>query len=346
MKLKPQFSLLALVFAFTICAPFVLPGNHSAHAQNRISGFVFGLNRQPMRELHVELINNYGFTELRTRTNSSGYYSFSGMSEGRFVIKVRTDGTDYEEGESPVEIDNFVVSNSEGKPRAAGFDHPQVDVHLKLRKGVTVSNAVVFAQDVPPQAKKLFEKALNDLDGDRNSDAQASLNAALEIFPTYYVALELLGTEYIKLGRREAFQEAVTLLTKAVGVYPRGFRSWHGLAYAQYSLGNFPEALIAVEKAVELNAASIDAVFLSGVVLKKLKKYSEAEKQLLKAKELSKDTIASIHWELATLYGRILNRYADAARELKLFLKAQPGSKDADNIRKLIADFEAKAQAK
>ena len=50
--------------------------------------------------------------------------------------------------------------------------------------------------------------------------------------------------------------------------------------------------------------------------------------------------------ELATLYGNNMNRYADAARELKLFLKAQPDSKDAENIKKLIADFEAKAQAK
>ena len=148
------------------------------------------------------------------------------------------------------------------------------------------------------------------------------------------------------MERPEGFQAAAVLFTIAVEVYPRGFNSWYGLAYSQYSLGNYSEASKAVEKAIELNAASPDAAFLSGVLMKKLKIYKEAEKQLLKAKDLSKDTIARVHWELATLYGNLLNRYAEAASELRIFLKAQPDSKDAENIKKLIADFESKAQTK
>jgi hypothetical protein len=73
------------------------------------------------------------------------------------------------------------------------------------------------------------------------------------------------------------------------------------------------------------------------------KKYADAEKQILKARELSKDSIAQVHWELALLYGNDMKRYADAAKELKLFLKAEPNVKDSENIKKLIADFEAKA---
>lgn len=86
--------------------------------------------------------------------------------------------------------------------------------------------------------------------------------------------------------------------------------------------------------------------FCPGVLMKKTHKYDEAEKQLLKARELSKDTIAGVHWELATLYGNNMKRYADAAKELKLFLKAQPDSKDAESIKALIADFEAKAKTR
>ncbi len=346
MKLRASFYLIFGLAIFTI----ISSNNFSVYAQNhnsnKISGFVFGVNRQPMADLYVELLNDFGQTESRTRTNGAGYFTFSGMNAGRFIVRALTSGTDYEEGEKTVEIINFSSEDREGKRVTTGYSNEQIDINLKLRRGITTSNAVVFAQDVPPEAKKLFEKAVADLDDKRSTEGFRSLKAALEIFPKYYAALERLGSEYIGLARPEAFQAAVVLFTNAVEVYPRGFKSWYGLAYSQYSVGKFPDALSAVQKAIELNSVSPEALFLSGVLLKKVKKYEEAEKQLLKAIELSLDTIPRIHWELATLYGNILKRYADAAKELKLFLKAQPDSKDAESIKKLIADFEAKAQTK
>ena len=349
MKLRNLLYIVVLVFALA-AAPFVSSKSFGVFAQvefgNSISGFVFGINRQPMAELYVELVNDYGETVSRTRTSHSGYFTFSGMSEGRFILKANTAGTDYEDSQSTVEIRNYTVADREGNPRTTGHAHEQVDINLKLRRGVTPSTAVIVAQDVPPEAKKLYEKALADLDNKRSTEAFRSLKAALEIFPKYYAALERLGSEYISLARPEAYQAAVILFTNAVEVYPRGFKSWYGLAYSQYSLNNFPAALTAIQKAVELNAGSADAVFLSGVLMKKVKKYEDAEKQLLKARDLSKDTIPRVHWELAILYGKQLNRYAEAAAELKLFLKAQPDSKDAASIKKLIAEFETKAQGK
>ena len=56
---------------------------------------------------------------------------------------------------------------------------------------------------------------------------------------------------------------------------------------------------------------------------------------------------SDVHWELALLYGNGLNRYRDAARELKLFLKAKPDYADAEKkkVEKLIATFEEKAKS-
>lgn len=338
MKLKHGFFI--LVLGLGLCTA------SNVHAQNRISGFVFGLNRQPMGDLYVELVNDYYQTVARTQTNGSGRYEFSGMSDGRFTIRVNAVGTYYEDGEQSVELINITRQDSTGRPRTTAYENAQVDVYLKLRKGVTPANAVIFAQDVPPAAKKLYEQALDDLNNKRNAEALRELKAAIEIFPKYYAALERLGTEYVKLERPEAFQAAAIIFKNAVDVNPRGFRSWYGLAYSRYSQGVFPEAVTAVQKAIELNGSSPDAVFLLGVLMKNSRSYDEAEKQLLKAKELARGSNARIHWELATLYGNILKRYADAARELKLFLKAQPDSKDAENVKKLIADFESKAAAK
>jgi tetratricopeptide (TPR) repeat protein len=346
MKFKKIFYLSILVFVLTVWAPFVSSRNFSAHAQNRISGFVFGLNRQPLADLDVELQDDYYRTVARTRTNSSGRYTFSGMKEGRFTIRVITSGTDYDERQNVVEIINFTGEDRQGNLRTTGHASEQSDFYLKLRKGVTAANVVVFAQEIPPDAKTKYEKAVVELDSGRVPEALSALRASLEIFPAYYDALERLGVEYIKLGRPETFRAATIIFTKAVEVNPRGYKSWYGRAYAQYSLGKFAEAVVDAKTAIELRRNAAEAVFLYGVLMKKTGKYDEAEKQLLKAKDLADGSIPSIHWELATLYGNHLNRYADAAKELKLFIKAQPDSKDAENIRKLIVDFEAKAKKK
>jgi hypothetical protein len=87
-------------------------------------------------------------------------------------------------------------------------------------------------------------------------------------------------------------------------------------------------------------------VFLTGALLRHNKKFVESEKQLLRAKELSRDTLPQVHWELALLYGNHMERFADAANELKLFLKGRPEARDSENIRKKIAEFEQKANPK
>lgn len=332
-------SVLLSVLFLTACSVLAQTGN-------RISGRVYGLERRPVPDLNVELLDDLGRMIARTLTSSAGSYQFSGLSDGAFVVRVYTFGTDYQEQENRVEIRNVTYTTSTGRVLTGGFEDAQSDFYLKLRKGVTPQNVALFVQEVPPEAKKLYDKALSDLDDKKTPDGLAELRRAIEIFPKYYAALERLGTEYVRMGTPEGYQAAEIVLAAAVEVNPRAYKSWYGLAYARYSEKRYPEALAAAQKAVELNASSPDAVFLLGVILRHEKKYSDAEKQLLKAKELSNDNVPQVHWELALLYGNDLKRYDDAAKELKLYLKLRPEGKDADTIRKLIKDLEEKAKAK
>jgi len=326
-----------VAIGLTIAAPFVSPQNFSAAAQaNRISGYVFGINRKPLDRMNVELLDDFQRTRARTLTSSTGYYQFDRMSFGRFTVRVYTLGTDYEEKENSVELVNYF-----GNPI-----YEQSDFQLKLRRGVTPANESVFAQDVPPDAQKLYDKAIDDLQNKRTAEGHQKLRDALTAFPNYYAALERLGLEYIQLGSTEGYQVAAGLLNIAVGINPRGFKSWYGLAYAYNLLQNYPQATAVVEKALSLNQSSVDALFLHGRLLRQAKKYSEAEKQLTKAIELSGDGSAQLHWELALLYGNNLKKYADAARELKLYLKINPKAANAEEISRLIADFEAKSKVK
>lgn len=314
----------------------------SAQGGNVVSGQVTGADNKPLYDATVELLNDYGSAIKYTRTDGSGRYFFSGVSQGRFSIRVRSIEPEYEEQTQSDEIVNFTREAQDGTRSLSGMERKQLDFRLRVRKDFVGVTAAVFAQDVPANAKVLYDQAVIDLNEKREKEGLAGLKAAIEAFPKYFAALERFGMECIRIKQ---YPVSVTLLQLAVDVNPRSYRSWYGLAYSLNSLSYFDEALPAVRKALELYGGSTEALLLAGVVYKAKKQYSDAEKSLLKAKELSKDTMPMANWHLALLYGKDLKRYADAARELKLYLKKQPDLKDAEGIKKLIADYEEKAKA-
>ena len=331
---------------FSVLLVFVLfaLGNMTIFGQrgNTVTGQVVGLENKPLYDVTVELLDDLSRLQQNTKTDGSGRYFFSSVKSGRYSIRVRPIEPEYEEQEQGGEIVNFSRTSQDGTVTSSGMDNQQLDFRLRLRKGFVGVTAALFAQEIPPDAKKLYEQAIADLVAKKDKEGLAGLRAAIEVFPKYYAALERLGVEYVKIKQ---FQASATLLQIAVEVNPRSYRSWFGLAYSLNSLEYHDEALIAVNKAIDLYAGSTESLLLAGVIHKAKKQFPEAEKQLLKAKELSKDTLPMANFYLALIYGNEMKRYADAARELKLFLKKQPDSKDAEKIKQLIITYEEKAKA-
>jgi tetratricopeptide (TPR) repeat protein len=305
---------------------------------------VFGSDRKPISDVNVELLDDLGRTIARTRT-AAGRYAFYRLSSGRFKVKVLPLGTNYQEQEQEVEIANFRRALPSGGTVQSGLSNEQKDFYLVPRRGAVNSvTGVIFAQTIPEPARKLYDQAITDLENKKDKEALVGLKGAIEIFPEYFAALERLGLEYNRIGLSvEYYDAAAVLLSKAVGVDPRSHTSWYGLAYALYSLKIFDRALESIKKAVELNPSGPQTLLLYGVLLRQDKRYEEAEKQFLKVKELTNENNVEAHWELALLYAHDLKRYKKAAEELRLLLKLRPDAKNADAIRKLIADFEAKA---
>jgi tetratricopeptide (TPR) repeat protein len=314
--------------------------SNAAAQGNSVSGSVFGVDRRPVGDVFVELRDEFSRSLQRMRTNSAGRFAFTGLGSGRFKVAVLPYELPYQEEEHEVEIVNFSRSVG-GSSIPGGFSNEIVDIYLRPKKVTQLGDTgVVFAQEIPPAAKTLYDKAIADLTASRDQIAYEELKQALEIFPKYYLALNRLGTEYVK---QKHFEAAAILLGIAVDVNPRSYSGWYGLAYSRYSLNDLKGAESPAGKAVEVNPSSVEALVLHGSILRQLGKSKDAEADLLKANNVSKGVSTQVHWELALLYGNEMKRYADAARELKEFLKLQPDSKDSEKINKLIADFEAKA---
>ena len=307
--------------------------------RSSIGGMVFDEQRSPVREVQVELLNDFNSVIQRTRTDGSGRFVFRAISWGRFVIRILPLGTNFEEQTQDVEIAGV---GADGRPIA---DNVQVDIRLKRRRSggdVDQVTGVLFAQDVPPEAKKSYETAVLDLDSNRPDAGRTGLENAIKAFPNYYAALIKLGLFYIG---QQKFESAIEPLTRAVNVNERSFTGWYGLGYSAYSLNKHEAAIVAAQHALELEKNSVNAFFILGLSQRQLKKYEAAEKSLVQAKKLDKGKTSEINWNLALLYAHNLKRYSDAANELETYLKNDPEAPNKESVKKLIKQFREKPPA-
>ena len=324
-------SLLAIVLAFAISSA-------TAQRRNIITGYVFSPDRRPVAQAPVEVINEVNQVVGRTRTDGSGRYTLAGLSAGRYVVRVLPLGTNLEEQTQEVEIVNIA------RPGGVSSDQVFKDFYLQARRTDTAAAGKaesVFAQDVPDQAKRLYEKGVAELDNGQRENGIRTLLAAAEMFPEYYEVLELLGREYLM---QENFQYARAVFTKMVSVNDRSFTGWLGLGFTACALGESAVAVEAARKAITLQPDSYDAFLVLGRAFRQAGDFVEAEKALLKAGKLSNGTSADVHWNLALLYGNNLNRFTEAANELESYLRTNPKAPNAADVRKLIDRFKEKAR--
>lgn len=326
--------LVALIVVLACFGSVLAQGGRST-----ISGFVFDPEQRPVSQVMVELRNDYNSVLARIRTDGSGRYYFRGLAHGRYSVKALPFGTGFSEATVDAEITG---TGMRGQPMA---DNVQKDIYLKLRKGADSTpfkNAVIFVQDVPREAEVLYKDAVSDLDSDRAQTGVQSLERAVEIFPTYFVALQRLGL--VRLGEQK-FEDAAALFTRALAINGRSFDCWYGLAYAQYSLRKFKESAASANEALVIKPDSTETNLLLGMNHRILKDFENAEKALKKAEKLAEGSSPDVHWQLALLYGRDMSRYSDAAKQLERFLELSPEAPNKEDVKKLIKQFKDKAKS-
>jgi len=120
--------------------------------------------------------------------------------------------TGLSQGTAEVEIAGI---NARGQ---AMSENVQQDIYLRADKRAgsePFRNTVVFAQEVPKDAENLYKSAINDLSSQRIAQGIIGLEKALEVFPTYFMALQSLGS--IRINEQK-FAEAADLF-RACGRY-------------------------------------------------------------------------------------------------------------------------------
>lgn len=301
---------------------------------NSITGQVFGPNRTPVPDVYVELQNDFYSTISRVKTSRGGQFAFTGMRGGAYQIKVDAFGTNYISQTQRVEVVNIFPGSS---------DSVYIDIYLKVDQnkvntGFSGINEVIFVQEIPEEASDLYKKGLKQVNK-KNEDGFADIQKALEIFPTYYDALNFLGTQYVQ---RNQYEKSLPYLVKAVEINQKSFSSFYALAYACYKLGYKPEAIEAARAATILQPSSINAQILYGTVLILDGSYEKAEAALLQAKKLGKENpVGEIFWQLALIYNK-RGKNKEAADNLELYIKYSPDIPNKAEVTELIKKLRSK----
>ncbi|HJQ23597.1 MAG TPA: DUF2012 domain-containing protein [Blastocatellia bacterium] len=293
---------------------------------------------KPVSAIRVSLTDE-SYQPLRTVfTDTSGRFTFNGLSSGRYYMRVEPAGLPYEPHTVSIELQAVRI-------RGGGSEPYPVEIVIKRKKDmppVPEHSDTVFAQTVPDAAKAEYERGLDSLKDNKSDQAVAALQKAIALFPDYYLALELLGTEYVKRGE---YDPAVPILNHALEINHAAPKSLYALGVAHLRLHRPAEALRWLKSAADIDAGNANVFMMLGLAYGGNGEMGESESAFKKAYELGGEQVADVHLYLASIYDK-QQRYTEAARELELYLKEVKGLKDSTKIKELIAKLKEKAKAK
>lgn len=310
-------------------------------AISTIEGSVYDSNGNPLSDVFMELLNSDGQMLQRARTDGTGRYRFDGLPDGRYSVRAMAFNKDFFDETKPVVIQTQNIRGGEGSTTV------QLDFYLKPARlpFADKSLGVIFAQEVPPNAKRAFETAVKQLEKENIEMGIEGLNEAISFFPNYFDAIHRMGQELYGAKR---YKEAVPYFLKATQINQKSITSLYFLGLSLHNLG--PEynkaALTALNQALVFAPASMQVLLGVGTVERAMGKFADAEKHLLLAKKVSKGVVAEIHKELAQLYGNDLKKYKEAADELEAYLKLiKLPEAEVKIYRKKVDDMREKAKS-
>ena len=302
-----------------------------------ILGTIMDNNGQGVNAIRVSLTDE-NYQPIRTQfTDSSGRFQIRGLVSGRYIIRVEPAGKPFEEQSVSVDLQALRV-------RGTGNEPYPVEIVLRRKKEARIPEkpGVVFAQTVPEPARVEYEQGVSSIKGNKQELGIVSLKKAIEIFPDYFLALELLGTEYVK---RNEHDSAVPVLAHALEINQAAPKSLYAIGFAYLKLKRSTEAIEPLKKAAEIEPNNVNVYMMLGIALGNIGELTDSEAALRKAYELGGDQVADVHLYLAGIYNK-QEKYGEAVRELELYLKEAKDLKDRAPIKAMIDKLKEKQKAK
>lgn len=306
----------------------------ASQSASSIEGRVTGPDNRPLQDVRV-LLQDDSYAQLQMAyTDGAGRYRFRNILRGVYNIQVEPGQYSYSRQSARLDVN----------PINRGGEVFRQDFTLRSSKSIKLDKepaGTVFAQTVPVPARREYAEAIKSIDKNDFDAAAQSLKQAVALFPDYYDALELLGTEYVKHGD---FPAALPVLNRAVQVNDKSWRAYYSLGVAYSELKQPGESIKALKRATELHSGSTNAYMRLGIELaKSAQLIPEAIEALKKVTQLAGDGVPEAYLYLGALYGKT-NQYGEAAKAFESFLKAAPQAAEKEKVKQLIKEMRDKAK--
>ena len=271
--------------------------------------------------------------EITTTSNGNGSFIFRQLTAGRYTVIIDA-GDGYALAREVVDINE----SSSGAMGRIGQTYT-VQVHLRPSAGQPIARGVVSATDPPKAALDLYNQAITSVKDGKRDKAIEQLKSAIAIHPSFVAALNGLGVQYMKLGKYQAAYEA---FNSALIITPDSFILHLNCGITLFQLNKYAEAEAQFAAALLKNEASGAAHIYRARSLIALNRLDDAAKDLKRAVEIGGEDVKIAHRYLAGIYVE-KGEAAEAVKELELYLKAMPTSKESDQIKNLIKELNKKA---
>ncbi len=210
---------------------------------------------------------------------------------------------------------------------------------ITLRRMAKVEGTAVSLTSLqaPKKARKELTKASKLLKKSRVEEAQARLQKAVEIYPQYAVAWNMLGGIYRSQNQPEKARQA---FSESIKADPKYIHPYLGQADIQMRNRQFTDLLETTGTLLRLDPTLGTASYYKAVGHYSLGQFAEAEKSAQAAIQSPSGSPPVVHFMLGSLLAR-KGTYPEAEKELRLFLQIAPGSPAAVEAQKLLTQMES-----
>ncbi len=318
---------------FLALALVLLPATVCAQG-NMVRGKVRSTNGTSLNNAIVELRQSGGGMIGQTVTRNDGNYAFSNLTPGEYEVVVLLAG--FEPG---LQIARFNYGE-----RMGFWEIVTVDVVLRAKPEAPLGPpGTSFIQEVPKPARAAYDKAMDKIREGKSEEGVLLLHEAIGIFNEYFDANFSLGRELFRMGKDA---EALEALERARKINDREAAVYHTFGLVMLKQQKFAVAEYAFREATRLATGNAVSHFYRGMALVEVAvrtsderqraiDFTEAEKELGRALDLSDKRLAAVYLQLARIHERRGDKEA-AARDLEIYLKAEPEAKNSAAIREAI----------
>ena len=276
----------------------------------------------------VEILTEAGMKMAEAYTNrEEGVADFEGFNDGLFQLRVS--GPNIE-----TVTQSFQITATEATHR----EYIRIDEKKVETPGQSAppgSDPTVSAEDlsVPAKAREEFAKGMEAHANGDDKTAQASLERALEIYPSYVKALNNLGVLYLRQGLTD---KAYVQFSKATEFDPKFAPGYVNLARIAIAKGNYAEAEPELKKAIASDPNSLNAMMLLCSTEFARQEYADALALSRHVHQLTKDQqYAEIHL-VAAIILTSQKKPSEAVSEYERFLEESPDDPRVPNVRSRI----------